>query len=98
MRDNFPKKSSFQSKEEFRSNSAQNYLILYLFFETFWNDGTWKMEKASIGNFSLEILFQHNCAIWAQYGPNYAILCLRQLYLIIYSLKIFKCTMMGDNR
>ena len=40
MRDNFPKKSSFQSKEKFRSNSAQNYLIIYLFFETFWNDGT----------------------------------------------------------
>ena len=41
-----------------------------VYFEIFLRDGAQYVDKVCIGQFSPEILFQHSCAISAQFGPK----------------------------
>ena len=100
---NFPKKSPFQAKEEFGSNSVQNYLILYLmichrvFLKHFGMMGRDRLKKVVLVIFPQTSSFSTIVQFGPNMGQNYATLCPMQLYLMTHSLKILKCSMMGYN-
>ena len=101
---NFPKKSPFQAKEESGPNSVQNYLILYLMIcqrvflkKHFGMIGHDRLKKVVLVIFPQKSSFSTIVQFRPNMGQNYATLCPRQLYLMIHSLKILKCSMMGYN-
>ena len=102
---NFPNKSPFQAKEESGPNSVQNYLILYLMIchrvflkKHFGMIGHDRLKKVVLVIFPQKSSFNTILQFGPNMGKNYATLCPRQLlYLMIHSLKILKCNMMGDN-
>ena len=99
----FPKKSLFQAKEEFGPNTVQNYLILYLvicqraflFLKHFGMMGHDRLKKVVSVIFPQKSYFNTIMQFGLNTGQNYATLYPRQLELMIYSLKLLKCSMMG---
>ena len=100
---NFPKKSPFQRKEESGPSSVQNNLILYLmichrvFLKHFGMVAHDRLKKVVLVIFPQKSSFNTIVQFGPNMAQNYATICPRQLYLMIHSLKIMKCSMMGYN-
>ena len=98
---NFPKKHPFQAKEESGPNLVQNYLILYLmichrvFFKQFGMMGHVRLKTVVLVIFPYKSSFNAIVQFGLKMGENYATLW--HLYLMIHSLKILKCSMMGTK-
>ena len=94
----FSKKIPFSSK---RRIWTQFSLILDLmichrdFLKHFGMMGHDRLKKVVLVFFPQKSFFNTIVQLGPNMGQNYATLCPRQLYLMIHSLKILKCSMMG---